>query len=135
MTSAVIETGVPPLVPDAGRPDRPSDHNIVVFKAELSRNRKFEWMRYSYRKHTPEGDVAFGEWILDHGWSEISGSPSEMAAALGRTLDKAMEVFFPLITRRLRSDQDPWINLPLEKIIERRKKIFWIQGRSSSWKK
>ena len=58
-----------------------------------------------------------------------------MADALGNTLDWAMRMFFPLITRRLRSDQDPWINAHLEKLIERRKKIFKIQGRSRSWKK
>ena len=57
-----------------------------------------------------------------------------MAEALGRTLDEAMSVFFPLITRRLRSDQDPWVNAALEKMIRRRKKIS-IQGRSKSWKK
>ena len=58
-----------------------------------------------------------------------------MAEALGKTLDKAMEAFFPLITRRLRSDQDPWVNEGLEKMILRRKKIFKSQGRSKSWKK
>ena len=57
---------------------------------------------------------------------EIRGDPSGMAAALGRTLDEVMLVFFPLITRRLRSDQDHWINEVLEKM---------IQGRSKSWKK
>ena len=58
-----------------------------------------------------------------------------MAAALGKTLDKAMDSFFPLITSRLRSDQDPWVNVALEKMIEQRKKIFRLQGRSKSWKK
>ena len=89
-------------------------------------------MKYSYRKYTPGGDLAFGEWIEGHNWDEIRGSPSEMAAALGETLDKAMEAFFPLISRRLRSDQDPWINDALEGLIKRRKRIFAIQGRSKS---
>ena len=126
---------VPPLVPDMGRPGRPSDHNIVLIKTRLVRNRKFKWLRYSYRKYTPEGDASFGEWILEHDWSEVRGDPSCMAESLGKTLDRAMDAFFPLITRRLRSDQDPWINVPLEKMIARRKKIFRIQGRSKSWKK
>ena len=46
-----------------------------------------------------------------------------------------MDAFFPLITRRLHSDQDPLINGALEKMIARCKKIFKIQGRSESWKK
>ena len=58
-----------------------------------------------------------------------------MAEALGKTLDQAMAMFFPLITRRLRSDQDPWVNVALERMIVRRKKIFKLQGRSKSWKK
>ena len=62
------------------------------------------------------------------------GDLSQKAAALGRTLDRAISEFFPLITRRLRSDQDPWINTYLEKMIIRRKKIFKLQGRSASWK-
>ena len=136
MSGAVVETEVcPPLVPNAGGPGRPSDHNIVVIKFQLPRTRNFRWMRYSYRKYTKEGDIAFGEWIASHDWTEIVGDPSSMAEALGKMLDKAMEAFFPLITRRLRSDQDPWVNEGLEKMILRRKKIFKIQGRSKSWKK
>ena len=72
---------------------------------------------------------------MSHNWSEIVGNPSQMAQALGETLDRAMSTFFPLITRRLRSDQDPWINTYLEHLIERRKKIFKLQGRSKSWKR
>ena len=58
-------------------------------------------MKYSYRKYTDEGDAAFGQWILNYDWPEITGDPSQMASALGRTLDWAMGAFFPLITRRL----------------------------------
>ena len=61
-------------------------------------------------------------WISSHDLIEIVGDTSSMAAALARTLDKAMSVLFPLITRRLRSDQDPWVNEALEKMIVRRKK-------------
>ena len=129
MASSVVETEVfPPLIPDSGRPGRPSDHNVVLVRFELPRNRKFRWMRYSYRKYTEGGDVPFGEWITGHDWHEITGDPSQMAEALGPTLDQAMEAFFPLITHRLRSDQDPWINEELEHMIQRRKKIFRIQG-------
>ena len=64
--------------------------------------------------------MVFGDWIVSHEWSEITGTPSQMAQALGTTLDRAMRTFFPLITRRLRSDQDPWIDRNLEKMIERR---------------
>ena len=136
MHHAIVETEVtPPLLPDMGRPGRPSDHNVIVVKYLLPRNRKFKWFRYSYRKYTLEGDAAFGDWILDHDWSEIRGNSSEMAESLGRTLDRAIDSCFSLITRRLRSDQDPWINVALERMIERRKKIFRIQGRSKSWKK
>ena len=80
-------------------------------------------MRYSYRKYTEEGDVEFGNWIINHDWSEVRRDPSEMAEVLGNTLDRAMSVFFPLITRRLRSDQDPWINVAPEKMIERSRKF------------
>ena len=90
-----------------GRPGRPSDHNVVLIKMVLPRNRKFKWLKYSYQKYTPDGDVAFGVWILEHDWAEVVGDPSDMAASLGRTLDMAMSVFFPKITRRLWSDQDP----------------------------
>ena len=74
-------------------------------------------MKYSYRKYPEDGDAAFGQWIVNHEWGEVVGNPSEKAEALGITLDRAMETFFPLITRRLRSDQDPWVNEYLEKLI------------------
>ena len=136
MGRSITEVQVfPPLIPNAGGPGRPSDHNIVFVGFELVRKRNFKWMRYSYLKYTKEGDAAFGQWIIDHKWDEIVGNPSEMAQALGNTLDEAMSTFFPLITRRLRLDQDPWINLYLEKLIDRRRRIFKIQGHSKSWKK
>ena len=136
MNSTVTVTDVcPPLIPNSGMPGRPSDHNIVAVQFELPRSQKFRWLNYSYRKYTKEGDEAFGDWILGHEWGEIKGDPSTMAAALGVMLDKAMEAFFPLITRRLRSDPDSWVNESLKKKIVRRKKIFKIQGRSKSWKK
>ena len=118
-----------PLVPDAGGPGRPSDHNVIHIVFDLPRKKKFKWLKYSYRKYTKEGDAAFGEWIMSYPCTEISGTPSEMAESLGRTLDLAMAQFFPLIVRRLRSDQDPWVKGYLEKLIERRKRIFKIQGR------
>ena len=39
--------------------------------------------------------MAFGEWIVNHDWDEVKGNPSEMANALGNTLDQAMQAFFP----------------------------------------
>ena len=100
VSSSIVEAEV-------GRPSRPSDHNVIAVKFELPRNRKFKWMKYSYRKYTEAGAEAFGDWISSHNRGEIRGDSSGMAAALGRTLDEAMSVFFPLITRRLRSNQDP----------------------------
>ena len=125
----------PPLAPNLGRPGRPSDHNLVCVALDLPRSNKLKWLKYSYCKYTKEGDAAFGEWLADHPWAETVGSPSDKAEALGTTLDWAMNQLFPLISRRLRSDQDPWINKYLEAMIERRKKFFKIQGRSKSWKK
>ena len=62
MGRLITEVAVfPPLVPNAGRPGRSSDHNIVCISFELALKRNFKWQRYSYRKYTPEGDVAFGE--------------------------------------------------------------------------
>ena len=67
MSSSVVETDVaPPLIPDSGRPGRPSDHNVVIIKFKLPRCRKFKWLRYSYRKYTECGDAALGEWIMGH---------------------------------------------------------------------
>ena len=132
----IVEDEVcPPLVPNFGQPGWPCDHNIIVITALLPRSRNFKWMRYSNRKYTEAWDKAFGDWISNHDWSEIQGDPSDMVKSLGATLDQAMLVFFPLITRRLRSDQDPWVNIALEKMIKCRNKLFKLQGRSKSWKK
>ena len=108
---------------------------MLCVSLDLPKKKKVKWLKYWYRKYTKEGDAAFGDWIVSHEWSEITGTPSQMAQALGMTLDWAMRTFFPLITHRLRSDQNPWIDRNLERMIERRKKIFRIQGRSRSWKK
>ena len=95
-----------PLVPDAGGPGRPSDHNVLHVVFDLPRKKKFKGLKYLYRKYTEEGDTAFGEWIMNYPWNEVRGSPSEMAEALGTTRDWAMSFFFPLVVRRLHFDQD-----------------------------
>ena len=136
MSRSITEVNVgPPLIPNSGRPGRQSDHNVVYIQFKLERKRNFKWHRYSYWKYTPEGDAAFGQWIIDHDWLKITGDPSEMTEALGKTLDRVMEAFFPLVSRRLQSDEDPWINTYLEKMTLRSKMIFKLQGRSASWKK
>ena len=86
---------MPPLVQNAGGPGRPSDHNVLHISFNLPKNKKFKGLKYSYRKYTEKGDVAFGEWISSYPFEEVRGAPSEMAEALGRTLDWAMSFFLP----------------------------------------
>ena len=54
---------------------------------------------------------------MNYQWREIVGNPSEMAEALGITLDWAMDQFSPLIVRRLCSDQDPWMEERMQRKI------------------
>ena len=68
--NSIVEAEVcPPLLPDLGRQGRPLDHNVILIQVQLPKSRKFRWMKYSYRKYTPEGDAAFGQWIVNHDWS------------------------------------------------------------------
>ena len=94
MSRAVHSSGtVPPLESQA-----PSDHRVVHVTFDLPRREAFEWVSYSYSYFTEEAQAVFGRWIVMHQWMEViteQGSNAK-AAAYQKTIDWAMNEFFPL---------------------------------------
>lgn len=134
--SQVFETGVlKPLENSAGVR---SDHSVVYALARLKRIRSFEWIEYTYKKYTKEAEEKFGEWIAQHDWESVytGKSSSDKALAFDSTCKWAMDKFFPDVTVKRKSTDDPWINDTILDLMEKRSKIFRNSGeRTAGWKK
>ena len=57
-----------------------------------------------------------------------------MAEILDSTLQGMMNECFPIVTKRFKNTDDPWITPAIRKRIKDRKKVFKRQRRSCKWK-
>ena len=135
---AVTESGtVPPLEPEPGFSGTRSDHRIAFAKANMPRNRTFEWVTYQYRFYNQEAVKDFGTWLAGKDWADVAATTgsNQKAEVYQREVIAALESYFPLITVRKKSTDCPWINNRIRKLISRRKGIYRREGRSSKWRR
>ena len=123
---SITESGtVPPLEPEPGYAGSRSDHRIAFSKAELPRNRTFEWITYQYRYYNQDAVEKFGQWLAGHDWADVADAEgsNRKAVLYQEAVTGAMERVFPLITVRKKSTDCPWINRRIRRLIARRKGI------------
>ena len=128
---------MPPLEPEPGHQGSTSDHRVAFLRAQLPKNRTFEWVTYQYRYFNGEAVDNFGRWLAGRDWADVVQlQGSNMKANLYQeAVTVAMEVFFPLITVWKKSTDCPWINNRIRKLIKRRKGIYRREGRSLKWRR
>ena len=100
---AIQETGtVPPLEPEPGYQGTRSDHRIAFARADLPRNRTFEWVSYQYRYYNLEAVEEFGRWLAGKDWVDVVTAPdsNSKATAYQKAITDALERIFPLVTVR-----------------------------------
>ena len=105
--------------------------------ARMHRRESYEWVTYTYRQYSDEARDTFGEWIIMHDWMEVvtAEGSNAMAEAYQKTIDEAMDRFFPLRTVKKKSTDLPWITKAVKKKIRRRKRIYIKEGFSDAWKR
>lgn len=104
-----------------GYPQRPPG---AFLKAELPKNRTFEWVSYQYRYYNQEAGREFGKWLAGKDWADVvqaTGSKREDELYQEEVMG-AMERCFSLITDR--------INNRIRRQIKKRKGIYRKEGRS-----
>ena len=126
----VAETVIrPPLRCDETQTD--SDHKLVTYSAEWQHSHKFEWIITRGRKMTEENVQECIARLNDYPWEEhiTSESPSEIADQLHATLLKIADETMPWKTYKKRSTDDPWIDDPIRKVVNKRRAVYRNRGR------
>ena len=132
-------TWAPLQTTDSEEDARTSDHRVAFCAFELRRRETFTWKVYSYRHYTDEAEEAFKRWIVLHDWKEVHEAvgSNNKTNVYQRTLQTAIEEFFPLRTTKRKSTDLPWLSRSLLNMIEKRKRLFVLEGceRTPAWKK
>ena len=117
---------------------RQSDHRVAYAKIVLRKNRRFEWVSYSYRRYTDHAAAKFREWIVWHDWASVltAAGSERKAEEYQSTVTGAVERFFPLRRVKKRSTDPPWMDKRTRDMIEARKKLYREEGkRTDAWKR
>ena len=135
---SICESGtVPPLEVEPGQPGTASDHRIAFVRAALPKLRSFEWTTHQYRYYNDDSVDKFGRWLASHDWAPLvqTQGSNNKAEMYQETITAALEEFFPLIRVRRKTNDCPWINNRIHKLIGRRRGVYRREGRSKKWRR
>ena len=134
--SVVIQ---PPLDPDPDKNGKPSDHSIVVLKPISVINNKCSrtTREITFRPITDLGMQLMQEWFQEGGLSEAAHGQSvhERADLLMETLREKTNQFFPLKTRKITSDSQPFFSEKLSVLKRRKQREYNKNRKSEKWSK
>ena len=77
----------------------------------------------------------FGRWIQNQTWDNVINAQGtqDKADAFYGYLDDSIESFFPMKTVKIHSNNKPWVNSKITKLIKLRQKAFTPQ-RTAEWR-
>ena len=84
----------------------------------------------------PESGIEkFQNWLINETWEDVyqSESAHEKASIFQNKILKMYEDIFPLKTRKVSSDDAPWISHKLKTMLRKRKRIYRRQRKSDKW--
>ena len=126
------------LDPDPDKQGSKSDHRIVVARPiEILNNKSCREIRKVKVRPIPESGIQrMKEWFIEQTWDHVYQAESAhvKAALLQQTLLDVLEDIFPEITRKISSDDQPWVTHKLKVLDRKRKRIYHKQRRSEKWK-
>ena len=112
-----------------------SDHRVISYVSEFKKKRLM-YTKIRSRKFTKRGEDRFVDLVSNTNWDEMDLLPlvDDKTEWLHSTIERFKDVCFPFKTRRIRSDEDPWITEHIKKRIKSRDRIFRENGRENVWK-
>ncbi|XP_019618323.1 PREDICTED: uncharacterized protein LOC109465472, partial [Branchiostoma belcheri] len=110
------------LTPEVMNPLGTSDHKAAWWQSRVRTQRPNQTKHVVVRPLPDSRIRAFGQWITSHTWDEVlqSDTVEEKTAAFYRTLNSAIENYFPLRKCSLHHRDKPWITALLKDLIHRR---------------
>ena len=115
-----------------------SDHRIVICKPiniienQCSRSVKV----IKFRPLSESGYKKMQEWLLDFDWKEVyeAETADNKAEKFQKILVQKVDTFFPIKTRKVCNDDQPWFTFKLKKLDRQRKRVYRRERRSIRWK-
>ena len=128
-----------PLDADPDKNGVPSDHRIVITRPISTINNKpiRNIRKVKVRPIPQSGIILFREWLIDQSWEALyqAESAHTKAQIFQNMLVSKLDEIFPEKTRKISSDDQPWVTFKLKKLDRARKRIFHKERRSEKWKK
>ena len=128
-----------PLDADPDKNGQKSDHRIVISKPISVVNNKCARLTRTVkvRPFPQSGILKMREWFIDQTWEKVYSAETthEKAELFQKMLVTKLDEIFPEKTRKIQSDDQPWITFKLKKMDRARKRIYRKERRSSRWQK
>ena len=129
----------PPLNPDDPSKAKPSDHSVPVAIPHTDRYNP-PVRNYTYHTYRPlplSSLQKFSQWITAEEWGPVmdsSLSPTEQTEIFEKILKHKLDLFCPMKTVKLSSQDKPWINGELKKIHRLKSREYIKRGQSKKYK-
>ena len=128
-----------PLDADPDKNGVKSDHRIVISKPISIVNNKCarQTRNIKVRPFPQSGILKFKEWLIGQTWEAVFGAKSahDKAEIFQKMLVDKMNEIFPEKTRKIQSDDAPWISHKLKHVDRKRKCLYRKERRSEKWRK
>ena len=126
-----------PLDADVDKNGVKSDHRIVLVKPINTINNKCgsQTKRVKYRPFPEAGFLKMTNWFIDENWQEVyqAVTAHDKAEKFQNLLISQLDEFFPQKTRKIQSDDQPWMTQKLKKMDRTRRRLFRKERKSEKW--
>lgn len=123
-----------PLDHDSDKDGKPADHRIVVAKPINTLNNKNARItrKITTRPITHSGMKEMQNWIIQQTWDNVfqTEDTHNKAQIFQDTLITKYEEIFPEKTRKINSDDTPWMTQKLKSLDRKRKRVYHNQRKS-----
>ena len=132
--SAII---APPINPDNPLKHKPSDHAVPICNSRIDRYRPpIRYYRLINYRPLPQSSInKFGEWITSETWECLNKAtnPTDMVTLFDNLLSKKLDEFCRVKTKRIGSQDEPFITSELKLLHRRKNREYCKRGKSAKY--
>ena len=127
-----------PLDVDPDKKGEQSDHRIVIVEPinEIEKQCTRQTEVIKFRPITDSGIEKMKQWFVNNDWNEVFvvENAHDKAQVFQDKLLALYHECFPEKTRKISSDDQPWMSTKLKKLDRKRKRIYRKERKSIKWK-
>ena len=128
-----------PLDCDTDKIGKKSDHRIVLCRPINTINNKSarQIRKVKVRPLPQSGIDQLTEWFIDQTWDQVYSvqSAHKKAEIFQQLLTQKLDEIFPIKTRKISSDDQPWVTHKLKQMDRQKKRVYNKERKSLKWKK